>query len=115
MYSQITDTHEEWKDYLVFYEWCYASGYKEGLKITRIDTNKQYSPDNCIVSTRTQRPIKARITYSCFGRQMSLKEMAAMYGLGEEIIKYRINKRGMTVEQAVSVPLRKSGRPRKEG
>lgn len=43
------------------------------------------------------------------------KEMAAMYGLGEEIIKYRINKRGMTVEQAVSVPLRKSGRPRKEG
>lgn len=38
---------DEWKDFKNFYEWAICNGYKEGLTIDRIDSNKNYQPDNC--------------------------------------------------------------------
>lgn len=39
---------EEWEySYSTFQEWALANGYKENLTIDRIDSSKDYSPDNC--------------------------------------------------------------------
>lgn len=39
---------KEWlENFNNFYNWAIANGYKEGLSIDRINTLKNYSPDNC--------------------------------------------------------------------
>ncbi len=37
---------------IAFYKWAAVSGYKLGLTIDRIDSDKEYSPDNCRWVTR---------------------------------------------------------------
>ena len=39
---------EEWdNDFLSFYNWAMANGYKDNLSIDRIDVNGNYEPSNC--------------------------------------------------------------------
>ena len=39
---------QTWEDsYKEFAEWSYANGYTDGLTIDRIDSAKDYSPENC--------------------------------------------------------------------
>ena len=38
----------EWNnDFKAFHDWALSAGYKEGLSIDRIDSNKNYEPTNC--------------------------------------------------------------------
>lgn len=38
---------DEWKDFNAFATWAIEHGYQKGLEIDRIDSDKDYSPDNC--------------------------------------------------------------------
>ena len=41
------DICEEWEEFIVFRDWAFSSGYKDGLSIDRIDNKKGYNKDNC--------------------------------------------------------------------
>jgi hypothetical protein len=38
---------DEWKDYKNFEQWAIISGFEQGLELDRIDSSKNYSPENC--------------------------------------------------------------------
>jgi len=46
---------QEWKnDFITFMKWALSHGYKPGLAIARIDSNKGYCPENCRFKTRSE-------------------------------------------------------------
>lgn len=53
---------KEWEEFDKFAEWADKSGYQEGLEIDRIDSDKDYSPENCrwVSHKKNSRNRKAR-------------------------------------------------------
>ena len=46
---------DEWlSDFVSFYKWAVANGYKDNLTIERIDVNGNYEPNNCKWVTITE-------------------------------------------------------------
>ena len=53
---------EEWKDVRNFVKWVEdISNWEEGLTLDRIDTNGNYSPENCTFSDKTHQSINQRM------------------------------------------------------
>lgn len=53
---------KEWEDFDLFAKWAIESGYEPGLEIDRIDSDKEYSPENCrwVTHKKNSRNRKAR-------------------------------------------------------
>lgn len=50
---------EEWKNSFVpFYNWMMDNGWKQGITIDRIDSDKPYEPSNCQLITQSLNSIK---------------------------------------------------------
>jgi hypothetical protein len=43
---------DEWHDKKIFARWCLENGWVKGNKIDRIDSFKDYSPQNCMIGTK---------------------------------------------------------------
>lgn len=50
---------KEWMEYKSFKDWAESSGYNKNMTIDRIDSDKNYCPDNCQWLTKTQNSIRA--------------------------------------------------------
>lgn len=90
----------EWKDASVFIKWALDNGYKDGLKIDRINNNGMYEPSNCRFITHKENCRNRRSSHliTINGVTKSLIEWVEFSGIGLSTIKHRI-KRGISSER----------------
>lgn len=89
---------DEWRnDFLTFYKWAMANGYKEGLTIDRKNNDGNYSPSNCrwadrFVQGRNKRNNR-HITYG--GKTQILSAWARELGIGVGALHCRLATRSV--------------------
>lgn len=100
---------EEWSDYMTFKSWAMANGYADDLSIDRIDYDGNYCPENCRWATDKQQANNRRnnhlLTFD--GRTATLAEWSESTGIPYSTLKRRVNNYGFSVEEALTLPVRK--------
>lgn len=121
----------EWlSDYLTFKEWAYVNGYDENAEfgectIDRIDVNGNYEPSNCRWITNAEqqknkrpssewkkRNISRRAMVMYEGKLIPKYDLCKKFGISVETFNYRVNKKGMSIEEALKTPKMTEGRPK---
>lgn len=95
---------KEWReDNRTFFAWAIANGYKEGLTLDRLDNDKSYSPTNCAwVSNKDNCNHNRRTHFLTYkGKTQSLKKWSEELGINYSTLRNRINRSGMTAEEAL--------------
>lgn len=98
----------EWNNWLVFYEWAKNNGWKPGLTIDRVDNEKGYSPDNCrwVSKEENNRNRRCVNKYLYNGKMLTLPQIAEIYNIPRDRLYERVIKRGYSLEDAISKPLK---------
>lgn len=79
---------DEWHDREKFREWAINNGYIKGLRLQRIDSNKSYSPDNCIFGLKnTKKDGESQYHKKIRKERIELKER---YGVPNRYNKLRV-------------------------
>lgn len=96
---------DEWLDWENFKQWSLANGWKDGLTIDRIDGKQGYRPNNCRwVDMNIQNNNKDNLKFLTYqGRTQNLSQWCKELDLPYGRTKARLNKCGMTVEQAFTL------------
>jgi hypothetical protein len=50
------DVCEAWRNFATFRAWAVANGYRDGMRISCIDSGEPWSPDNCRWTSRRLKP-----------------------------------------------------------
>ena len=86
-----------------FFDWAINNGYNENLTIDRIDSEKEYSPDNCKWSTKKEqaynRSMSVKLTLN--GRTMYMTEWAEELGIDKKTLSWRY-RNGWSDEEILS-------------
>jgi len=99
---------EEWDNsFESFAQWAKETGYNDNLSIDRINNNGDYRPDNCCWSTPTKQA-RNRET-SCIIHGKSVAEWAEVLGVNYNLLRQRICRDGLTLEEALAKPVRPFG------
>lgn len=92
-----------------------GSSYVEGLEVDRINNDGNYCKENCKWSTRSEQVVNSRHLgckianprYLDDGEEvLHLAAMARKYGLNAHLLQDRVGKLGMSVQEAVSLPVK---------
>lgn len=95
---------DEWRDdFMAFYNWAMANGYKEGLTIDRINNDGNYEPNNCrwvtakeqannrstniFIKHEGERKTIASISQQLRINSCTLRKRFAKFGLNEKIFE----------------------------
>ena len=99
---------EEWQSFPTFENWALKNGYRRGLQIDRIDTDKGYEPDNCRFVTPRENAINRRSTLliEWEGKKVAL---IRLYEIMKPKIKYstlyeRVHRHGWSIKEALMKP-----------
>ena len=100
---------DEWKDnFEEFCNWSILSGYNDSLTIDRIDSNKDYCPNNCRwVTFEVQANNTSRnriIEYN--GKKYTMSEFSKNFNFPYNTLKARL-RLGMDIEDILSKPIKK--------
>jgi hypothetical protein len=93
----------EWRnDYPKFRDWSLSHGYSSDLSIDRINTNGDYSPDNCRwADVITQANNKHNNHYLVIdGARYSVNQAARQFGINNKTILWRL-KNGASDEESI--------------
>ena len=105
---------EEWRDFETFRDWALSNGYKENLSIERTDNDDWYCPGNCTWATNKKQANNRRsnrlLTFN--GETRTIAEWGDVTGLGDTAIRLRIDRRGWSVQRALTQKLRITSMPR---
>lgn len=99
---------EEWAtDFLAFYNWAIANGWNETLEIDRKDVNGNYSPNNCrFVTPKINSRNKRNNHFLTYNNETKcVKEWSEIFGIGDQVILYRLKKLQWSTEKALTTPL----------
>lgn len=97
---------DEWKhDFLAFYEWSMANGYKEGLTIDRINNNGNYEPSNCRWATYQEQNLNLPtvIKFNYKGKIITFIDICKMTGLTKKCVRTRYE-RGWSIDEIINTP-----------
>ena len=99
----------EWRSFANFFIWSINNGFKIGLSIDRIDTNKNYCPNNCrfiTIEEQQQNRRNNRMFIDPFdGQELCLAAIAKKYNIPEETFRKRIDKYKMDLKKAIAKPI----------
>lgn len=99
---------DEWKNcFDTFFTWAMANGYRDGLIIDRIDTQGDYTPDNCRFVTQkdNSRNRTDTVYISYEGQRKPLAEWAEIFEISRDVLYGRV-KNGWSMKEAVTRPVR---------
>lgn len=98
---------QEWlDDFMNFYNWSIANGYKENqkLSIDRIDNNKGYCPENCrwtdVKTQARNRRTNVNVTYK--GKTQCISAWAEELGIEQGLLRNRLTKQHLSIEEAIA-------------
>jgi hypothetical protein len=108
---------DEWKNsYESFREWALSNGYADNLTIDRINPNGNYEPSNCRWATAEAQSSNRRdssewktpknaafVQYN--GEMVRMKDLCKEHGISVPTFKYRIEKMGLSVADALKKKL----------
>lgn len=70
---------DEWEhNYMAFRQWALENGYKEGLTIDRVDSDKGYYPENCRWITLSENSARANL-----GRHKNKTKLENVFAISE--------------------------------
>lgn len=107
---------EEWlNEFVSFYDWANANGYKENLTIDRIDPNGNYCPENCRWVDRIKQANNTRrnVYVTINGETKSLPDWCRALGVNQHSVRTRIYK-GWDPVLALTTPFDKRQSKRKK-
>jgi hypothetical protein len=83
---------DEWKEFEPFMRWAFASGYRKGLTLDRIDNDLGYSPSNCRWSEWIPQANNKRnnVILEYNGERRSIARWAALLSVPDARIRQRI-------------------------
>lgn len=100
---------DEWQCFLPFYDWAVRNGYSDNLTLDRIESDGNYTPENCrwitISEQQQNRSDNALITIN--GETKCLSEWSRIYGINYGTARSR-HENGVPWEQAFSQEVRHS-------
>lgn len=97
----------QWSSFIEFRSWAYASGYDDTLTIDRINSEKNYSPDNCRwvdMKVQANNRTSNKIVYF-EGKEYTVTELAEEKGMLPSTIFNRL-KLGWTINRTINTPER---------
>lgn len=104
---------DEWlEDFMNFYNWAMANGYREGLTIDRIEVNGNYEPSNCRWITHKEQQFNKRNNKRFYhdGKNLTLPEWSEILHISLDTLVSRIYTRNWDIERALTEPVHTQSR-----